>query len=171
MSAGATESESARVVTSTRLPICSASTSTAVLAGMEMTMTSALVQAFTVIKPSGLWMVMIGWAATLKCCSWRMGPAETALHNKSPGTASTPAVLKRFLNVVLRLRCVGTRYPVLIGRFLRVRRSAPAGLPSAYTPNIDSPALLHSLVPLAHFFHTTKCSCQRWPNFDGAKPL
>src|ERR1700722_14108024 len=104
MSAGATESERARVETSTRLPICSASTVTSALDGEEMTITSALVQALSVITPSGLWMVMTGCAATLKCCSWRSGPAETALHNNRPGT-TRPATFHRDLKVA----CVGTK--------------------------------------------------------------
>ena len=58
---------------------------------------------------------------------------------------------------------------VLIGRFLRVRSSAPASPPFADTLHRDNPALFRSRGLRVRFFHTKRCSCQRWQDSDARR--
>src|ERR1700745_2258962 len=80
-------------MTSTRLPDCSASTTTWSVARVATTIPSDFVQARTVIVPFGLWMVTMGRASTLK---WRWilsAEAGSAPKSNRLGT-STPATFQ-----------------------------------------------------------------------------
>src|SRR5580704_12161981 len=110
-------------------------------------------------------MVITGRASTLKCCSCRCGEANAATLRRRPAI-SNPAALR----VTCELHSTGTKRGLLIGRFLRVRSSAPANPLFAGTLRRDNPARFRSVGLRVRFFHTKRCSCQRWQDSDAKKP-